>query len=78
MNLNIKYDYSFSIIIPYYNTDLNQTKFCLESLICQNLNLLKEIIIVNDGSNEENKEALIKLVNDLTHTHTHTQGKSLN
>ncbi|WP_033160230.1 glycosyltransferase [Mycoplasmoides alvi] len=61
---------TFSIIVPYHNTKIEQTKFCLESLICQDLNLLKEIIIVNDGSNKENKEALIKLVNDLTHTHT--------
>ncbi|WP_033160234.1 glycosyltransferase family A protein [Mycoplasmoides alvi] len=61
---------SFSIIIPHYNKKIKQVKFCLESLLVQNLNLLKEIIIVNDGSNEENKEALIKLVDDLTHTHT--------
>ncbi|WP_052664059.1 glycosyltransferase family A protein [Mycoplasmoides alvi] len=73
MNFNKNKNYSFSIIIPYYNTKIEQTKFCLESLICQDLNLLKEIIIVNDGSNEENKEALIKLVDDLTHTHTHTK-----
>ncbi|WP_033160229.1 glycosyltransferase [Mycoplasmoides alvi] len=69
-------NYTFSIIVPYYNTKIEQTKFCLESLICQDLNLLKDIIIVNDGSNEKNKEALIKLVDDLTHTHT--QGRSLN
>ena len=45
--------YSFSIIVPYYNTKIEQTKFCLESLICQDLTLLKEIIIVDDGSSEK-------------------------
>ena len=66
--------YSFSIIVPYYNTKIEQTKFCLESLICQDLTLLKEIIIVDDGSSEKNKNQLIQLVDQLnTHTHTHTR-----
>ena len=63
---------NFSIIVPYYNSNLEQTKCCLSSLILQNFSLLKEIIVVNDGSNEKNKNNLINIVDDLnTHTHMH-------
>ncbi|WP_027124293.1 glycosyltransferase family 2 protein [Mycoplasmoides pirum] len=55
----------FSVIIPYYNTNIDQFKFCLESLICQDLNLLKEIIIVNDGSDDEHSKEIKKLIDEL-------------
>ncbi|WP_027123677.1 glycosyltransferase [Mycoplasmoides pirum] len=69
----------FSVIIPYYNTNIDQFKFCLESLICQDLNLLKEIIIVNDGSDDEHSKEIKKLIDELNSktliTHTHTSAK---
>ncbi|WP_202898794.1 glycosyltransferase family 2 protein [Mycoplasmoides pirum] len=61
----ITMDLKFSIIIPYCNTNINQTKFCLESLICQDLNLLKEIIVVNDGSDYEHEKQIKRLVEEL-------------
>ena len=65
-------NFSFSIIVPYFNTDICQVKKCLESLLNQNWSYLKEIIVVNDGSNEKNKNNLINIVDDLnTHTHMH-------
>ncbi|WP_027124265.1 glycosyltransferase family A protein [Mycoplasmoides pirum] len=56
------HNYNFSIIIPYYNTNIEQTKFCLESLICQDLSLLKEIIVVNDGSDDKYSEQIYNLI----------------
>ena len=64
-------NYTFSVIVPYFNVRIDWLNFCLNSLLSQDLNLLKEIIIVDDGSNEQNKNNLIKLVNELPHTHTH-------
>lgn len=41
-----------SFIIPVYNTDINYLKRCLSSICAENF-CDSEIIIVNDGSNEE-------------------------
>ena len=44
-------NYSFSFIIPVYNTDSMLLRRCINSIENQNLSNY-EIIIVNDGSNE--------------------------
>ena len=63
--------YQFSIIIPVYQTQMYQLDECLHSLLVQDTNLLKEIILVDDGNSAEYKKDLLDLVN--THTHTHQQ-----
>lgn len=67
---------SFSIIVPIYKTKLEQLDECLKSLLVQDKNLLKEIILVNDGNTDEYKKQLLGLVTHTennTHTHTHTR-----
>lgn len=44
-----------SIIIPVYNTKIEELKQCLNSIINQTYKKI-EVIIVNDGSTKENKE----------------------
>jgi len=51
-----------SIIIPYYNT-MDFVEECLKSVIDQTYTNL-EIIIINDGSDDKNTQALEKLIND--------------
>ena len=42
-----------SIIIPVYNTPLEYLKECLESIIKANIKYFYEIIIINDGSTND-------------------------
>ncbi|WP_027123827.1 glycosyltransferase family A protein [Mycoplasmoides pirum] len=56
---------SFSIIVPFYNTNIEFVKTCLKSLIIQNKNLLKEIIVVNDGSDDSHTKEITNLINDI-------------
>ena len=42
-----------SVLIPFYNTKFEYFKECLESIENQTFKLFIEIIIINDGSNEE-------------------------
>ncbi|WP_052664058.1 glycosyltransferase family 2 protein [Mycoplasmoides alvi] len=56
---------SFSVIIPYYNTNIQYTRFCLESILNQDLYLLKEIIVINDGSDLDKEIDLVCLVSEL-------------
>ncbi len=66
-------DRSFSIVVPFHNTDIGQVRTCLESLVAQDLALLREIIVVDDGSSETSAARIDALVDELnTHTHTHT------
>ena len=48
----------YSVIIPAYNCE-DKVERCIESVINQKaLNLIKEIIIVNDGSSDKTKEVI--------------------
>lgn len=51
-----------SVIIPYFNT-MEFIRDCLNSLLKQTYSNL-EIIIINDGSDKENTDALEKLITD--------------
>ena len=55
-------NYSFSFIIPVYNTDSMLLRRCINSIENQNLSNY-EIIIVNDGSNEP---CLLKYLRELS------------
>ena len=47
-----------SIIIPVYNTSRYLRK-CLDSIVCQNIdNNLYEVIVVNDGSPDDDDSAV--------------------
>ena len=61
--------YKFSIIVPIWRTDFNQLEECFNSIIRQDSSLLKEIILVNDGNDEEYKKKLT----DFIKTHTHRE-----
>ncbi len=62
---------TFSAIVPFHNTAMDQVKTCLRSLLAQDLGLVKEIVVVNDGSDEEHTARIAALVDELN-THTHT------
>lgn len=55
-------DKKVSVIIPYYNT-MEFIQECIDSLLNQTFSNL-EIIIINDGSDTENTEALENLITD--------------
>ncbi len=58
-----KNDYTFSIIVPVYNTEKYVEK-CLKS-ITEAIQEDCEVIIVNDGSTDNSKEKIIKFINNL-------------
>jgi mannosyltransferase OCH1-like enzyme len=54
---------SISILILVYNTEKQYLYECFESILKQNGKIFFEIIIINNGSNEETKNNLIELTN---------------
>ena len=64
------------IIIPVYNTPINDLERCLDSIIEQTFKDYK-IYIIDDGSNKETKEYLDSLINEkITVKHIYNQGVS--
>lgn len=60
MNQNPK----ISVIIPYYNTNINLLVECIESILSQSY-INWELIVVNDGCTASNKSLIEKYLNDL-------------
>jgi glycosyltransferase involved in cell wall biosynthesis len=56
-------DNMIDIIIPVYNTPLNDLERCLDSILTQSFDNYK-VYIIDDGSNEETKLFLDNYVND--------------
>jgi len=56
-------DHMIDIIIPVYNTPLNDLERCLDSILTQSFDNYK-VYIIDDGSNEETKLFLDNYVND--------------
>ncbi len=72
---DIKYD--LSIIISTYN-NASTIKRCIDSILHQNSKYRYEIIIVNDGSNDNTKDVLkaYEDINNITIIHQENQGLS--
>ncbi len=67
-------NHSFSVVVPFHNVRIDQAEKCLKSLLAQDPGLLREIVVVDDGSDEKSSGEIAALVRALnTHTHTHTR-----
>jgi len=51
-----------SIIVPVYNSETTIFK-CIKTIVENNKNIKKEIIIINDGSNDKTLEIIKKIKN---------------
>jgi glycosyltransferase involved in cell wall biosynthesis len=53
--------YELSIVIPVYNVEL-YIEQCINNLICDNIPIDYEIIIVNDGSTDSSRNIIINII----------------
>lgn len=60
----------FSVCIPFYNTNIDMFKECLES-VCSQKGVDIEVVIINDGSDERSSEKLIQLLSENNRSYLH-------